>query len=330
MILNPAIIALLVSSVLIAALLLYASWHGARIIAQWDLRSGSGLQLALERRTYLISTVIAYVFGFQLISLFLLVYTADSLCTLFVGAMCAAGTFQANAYGYPLLLLKVFNFLLAGLWLILNHADNQAYDYPLIRKKYSFLLVIAPLIVLESALQVLYFQGLHPDVITSCCGSLFSTDAASVAADLASLPEMTMRVVFFLSVAVSVALGSAVLVTGRAGYAFAFAAGWMFLVSIAAVLSFISPAVYELPTHHCPFCILQREYHYVGYLFYTALLGASVTGLGVGILTPFRNIPSLAGILPVMQKRLSALSLILTALLGLMTIYILLVSNLHR
>ncbi|MHB8846224.1 MAG: hypothetical protein ACYC7L_15940 [Nitrospirota bacterium] len=330
MILNPAIIALLVSSIIIAVLVLYASWYGARIIAKWDLRSGSGLQLDLERRTYLISTVIAYVFGFQLISLFLLVYTADSLCTLFAGAMCAAGTFQANAYGYPLLLLKVLNFLLAGLWLILNRADNQAYDYPLIRKKYSFLLVIVPLIVLESVLQVLYFQGLRPDVITSCCGSLFSADATSVAADLAALPEAPMRAVFFLSVAVSLALGSLVLISGRGGYAFAISQAAVFLIGIASVLSFISPAVYELPTHHCPFCLLQKEYQYIGYLFYALLFGGSVAGMGVGILTPFRSIPSLAVIVPGMQKRLSALSLTLTAGLGLLTVYILMVSNLHR
>jgi hypothetical protein len=330
MILNPAVIALLVSSVIVAVLVVYASWYGARIIRKWDLRSGSGLQLELERRTYLISTVIAYVFGFQLISLFLLIYTADSLCTLFTGAMCAAGTFQVNGFGYPLLLLKVLNFLLAGLWLILNHADNQAYDYPLIRKKYSLLMVIAPLIVLESALQILYFQGLRPDVITSCCGSLFSADATSLAADLAALPEAPMRAVFFSLVLVSLFLGTAVMIAGRGGYAFALSEGALFLVGIASLLSFISPAVYELPTHHCPFCLLQKEYHYVGYLYYAALFGGSVTGMGVGILMPFRSIPSLEGIFPSMRKRLSIISLILTAFLGLMTIYILAVSNLHK
>jgi tetrahydromethanopterin S-methyltransferase subunit E len=61
-----------------------------------------------------------------------------------------------------------------------------------------------------------------------------------------------------------------------------------------------------------------------------ALFGGSVTGMGIGILMPFRSIPSLAGIVPAMQKRLSILSLILTAFLGLMTILILVVSNLHK
>ena len=44
--------------------------------------------------------------------------------------MCAAGTLNVNAYGYPALILKVVNAVLAGQWLILNHADNRVPDYP--------------------------------------------------------------------------------------------------------------------------------------------------------------------------------------------------------
>ncbi len=330
MILHPAIIALLVSSFLVTAMVLLAFWFGVRILRRWDLRSGSSLQLDLERRTYLISTVLAYVFGFQLISLFLLVYTADSLCTLFTGAMCAAGTFNVNGYGYPLLVLKVVNFLLAGLWLIMNHADNQAYDYPLVRKKYGLLMVIAPLVVLETVLQVLYFRGLRPEVITSCCGSLFSTGSATVASDIASLPGAPMRIAFSAVIVTTVVLGWAFAAFGRAGYAFALSAGATFVVGLASMLSFISPAVYELPTHHCPFCVLQREYHYIGYFFYTALFGGAVSGLGVGLLMPFRGIPSLAKVLPSLQRRLAVLSLAFTVVLALLTGYILLTSNLQQ
>ena len=86
-------------------------------------------------------------FAFELISFFLYIYTADHLHTLFVGAMCAAGTLKVNGFGYPALLLKMLNFILAGLWLIMNYADNQAYDYPLIKKKYLLLLLITPLVL---------------------------------------------------------------------------------------------------------------------------------------------------------------------------------------
>jgi hypothetical protein len=324
MILHPAIIALLVSSILITALVLFAFWYGVKILRSWDLRSGSSLQLDLERRTYLISTVLAYVFGFQLISLFLLIYTADSLYTLFTGAMCAAGTFNVNAYGYPLLVLKICNFLLAGLWLTVNYADNRAYDYPLIRKKYAFLLLLAPFIVLETVLQARYFLGLRPDVITSCCGSLFSVNSSGVAADLAALPAVPAQYAFTVIMVTTIALGVAVAVTGRGGYALFFAAGAAFIMGIASLISFISPAIYELPSHHCPFCVLQKEYGYIGYLFYATLLGGAVTGMGVGILKPFRSIPSLAVVIPSMQRKLAVLSVLFhssTSLLTLVTVF---------
>src|SRR5208283_2805438 len=169
MILHPSIIALFLSSVLISMLLLYSSYYGLLILRKWNIKSGSELQLDLERRTYLISAILTCVFGFQLISLFLYVYTADILHPLFAGAMCASGTLTVNTYGYPTLILKVFNFLTAGLWLVLNYTDNRAYDYPLVKSKNKLLIVITPLVLAESYLQTKYFLGLKPDVITSCC-----------------------------------------------------------------------------------------------------------------------------------------------------------------
>jgi len=148
MILHPAILALLVVSLLTSFMVLYAGWYGVRILLRWDIRSGSELQLSLERRTYLISTILSYVLAFQLLSLFLFIYTADHLHSLFAGAMCAAGTLNVNGFGYPLLITKVVNFLLASLWLIVNHADTRGYDYPLIKVTYALLTAIAPLVLL--------------------------------------------------------------------------------------------------------------------------------------------------------------------------------------
>ena len=159
-----------------------------RILRHWDLSSGSELQLGLEKRTYLVSTLMAWAFAFQIGSLFLFIFTAEDLHRLFVGAMCAAGTLNVNEFGYPTILLKIGNALLAGIWLIVNYADNRASDYPLIRKKYALLLVITPLLAAEALLQGAYFAGLKANVITSCCGSLFSADAQGPVSSIAGLP----------------------------------------------------------------------------------------------------------------------------------------------
>jgi hypothetical protein len=308
MVFHPAILALYLSSILITFMVLYSSRHGIQILRRWDLRSGSEVQLLLERKTYLVSTLLSYAFAFQLGSLFLFIYTADHLHNLFVGAMCAAGTLHVNRFGYPALILKVINFLGAGLWLILNYADNRGYDYPLIKKKYLFLLFMTPFILTEALLLGNYFFLLRPDVITSCCGSLFSPTAESVASEVASLPGFPMMIVFYLWATLTFAVGLFFYIRGRGGYLFAGLNGVFFLVAVTSILSFVSLYIYELPTHHCPFCLLQREYGYVGYPLYVALLGSTITGMGVGLLMPFRRFDSLKEALPDLQKRLALVS----------------------
>ena len=308
MILDPSILALLVSSLLISLMTLYACGYGVQILRRWDIASGSELQLALERRTYLISTIVSYFLAFQLISLFLFIQTADSICHLFVGAMCAVGTLTVNGFGYPTLLLKVVTFILAGLWLILNHADNQGYDYPLIKAKYLLLLIMAPFILAETAVQGSYFLGLKPDIITSCCGSLFSQGSRGIASEILAAPSAPMEIAFYSCMLITVGAGSRLFLWGKGGYLFAGMGGISFAVSIASIISFISLYFYEMPSHHCPFCILQKEYGYVGYPLYGLLFLGAVTGLGVGVLQPFRKKESLENIIPAMQRNLAAAS----------------------
>lgn len=328
MIFHPLILALTVASGLTAFLVLYASSFAAQILRRWDPGSGSEIQLVLERKTYLISTLLAFVFTSELLSLFLFIYTADALHTFFVGAMCAAGTLHVNGFGYPTQLLKMVNFILAGLWLILNAVDNRGFDYPLIRKKYAFLLVVAPLIVTEAVLQTLFFLRLKPDITTSCCGSLFSSAGNSRISDLAALPVSQMKVVFGLSMLLTFAAGLFFYFRRRGGYLFAALSGANLVISLLAVLSFISIYFYELPSHHCPFCILQKAYSFLGYPIYLAVLGGGICGLGVGLLNPFRKVGSVASVIPVFQRRLALAALVFLLVFAAIVIHRLAVSNL--
>lgn len=308
MILNPAIIALISGSLLISAFAVYASIIGVQIIRSWDISSGSELQLGLERKTYLVSTVLAYVLAFELFSLFLFVYTADHIHGLFVGAMCAAGSLNVNAYGYPTLVLKIINFFLCGLWLILNYTDNKGFDYPLVKKKYTFLLYITASLVLEAVFQTNFFATMRADVITSCCGTLFSDEAQSIAGDIASLPPYATKILFYLSLALVLRAGIHLYVTGRAARVFSNLSSWLFIFSFVSIISFISVYFYELPTHHCPFCLLQKEYHYVGYPLYLSLLSSGVMGASVGMINKFTGVTSLGQVIPLLQRRLCLLS----------------------
>jgi hypothetical protein len=316
MILHPAILALTAASLLITLMVLYSSICAVRILLNWDISSGSELQLQLENSTYLISTIISYFLGFQLVSLFLFIYTADSIHDLFVGAMCAVGSLTVNPFGYPTLLFKMVTFILSGLWLIINHADSRGYDYPLIRVKYRLLLVMAPLILAEATLQTVYFLKLRPDIITSCCGSLFSPAARGVATEIANAPAIPMLVVYFGSTLITCAVGTWFYRRGSGGFLFGLTSLSHFVVTLVSVISVVSLYIYAMPAHHCPFCILQGEYHFVGYPIYLALLTAATTGMGAGWLNRYRNIVSLKEVVPRLRKRLTLTSLISTLLLA--------------
>jgi hypothetical protein len=317
-ILNPAILALLGLAAATSGLLVYASVWSFRILRGWDLRSGARRQLELERRTYLVSTVVAYALAFELTSLFLYAFAADRIAPLFVGAMCAAGSLEVNGFGYPALILKILGFVLAAVWLVLNHADNDGADYPLVRQKYAFLLTITPVVLLANATQLLFFLDLRPDVITSCCGSLFGR-GGGFGTDLASLPRQPVAIAFYGVVGAAVVGGALFIRAGRGAYLFACASALALPVTIAAIVSLVSPYVYDLPTHHCPFCLLQREYGYIGYPWYAALLVGAASGIGVGVVQPFRAVESLAAAIPQLQRRLAAASVVLLGALALST-----------
>jgi hypothetical protein len=329
MLFHPSIIALLTTSILTSAMLLYSGYYAYLIIMRWDLTSGSEFQLSLERRTYLISTILTYTFAFQVLAFFLFLFTADNLHTFFVGAMCAAGALNVNKYGYPALVLKVVNLLAAGVWLIVNFVDNSAYDYPLIKKKYIFLLVISPFILAETILLANYFLGLDPNIITSCCGSLFGTDKTGVGSSLAVIPARPIASALGLALLLVFATGARFCFNGKGVLLFSLFSGVTFFVAVAALISFISLYIYELPTHHCPFCILQAEYAFVGYPLYGTLFTGTIAALGAGAVAPAASIASLKESVPGIQRRLVIAALVLFLIFALLSGYLIATSNLQ-
>jgi len=136
-------------------------------------------------------------------------------------------------------------------------------------------------------------------------------DNAGLVSDIVALPSVPTMVVFYSTMILTIVSGIYYHRKGKGGYLFSGFSAVNFVVSILSTLSFISLFFYELPTHHCPFCILQKEYGYIGYPLYLSLFGATILGLGVGVLMPFRNVGSLSEILPSIQKRIALAAVIL-------------------
>lgn len=110
MLFQPAIIALLMAAAIAVLMLGAATPFAVQVIRYWDIRSGSERQLDFERRTYLFSTLLTFVFVIQLAALLLFVFNADRLSAMFVGAMCAVGTLNVNDFGFPSLITQMVVF----------------------------------------------------------------------------------------------------------------------------------------------------------------------------------------------------------------------------
>lgn len=305
MILHPGILALLSGSFLTLLVMLAASWLGLKIILHWDVSSSSEEQLLLERKTWLISSLLNYALGFQVFSAVLFIFTAEDIHRLFVGAMCATGALNANLVGWLVLLIKGILLFIAAIWVVLNRLDQRTEDCPLVRPKYLALVLITPLVALDLYLQWRYFSGLQPEVITSCCGSLFSADGESVASDLAGMPVNQAMLLFFSIVGGYLAILFSCIIFKAAilRHLLFMASVLMFFVSIGAVISFISLYIYQMPSHHCPFDMLQANYGYVGYPMYAGLFVATLSGMLPGICQPLRKYDNLRREIDSIEKR---------------------------
>jgi hypothetical protein len=328
MLLNPSIMALILVSGVVCLMMTLASGFSIQVLMHWDIESGSERQLVLERRTYLISTLLIWAFSFELISLLLFIYNAESMSGQFVGAMCATGVLNVNVWGWPTLFLKIAVFFFGTIWLALNYLDNRGYDYPLIRHKYWLLLAGLPLFITEFILQLLHFLQMNPDVITSCCGTLFSAESEGVAGEVSGASPGTMIPAFIASALIVLISGLWVAMRGRMGWVLSLAASVAFILALVSIVSFISLYIYEHPHHHCPFCILKQGHDYIGYFLYLPLFLATALALSSGVISPWRNIPSLTQSVCRIVPRLSWLSLLFFVLFYLVTAWSVWRSNL--
>ncbi|MFQ6110830.1 MAG: hypothetical protein ACE5LX_02230 [Nitrospinota bacterium] len=310
MILNSWIIAQLIGTLAILSLSVYAISVAQRIVRRWDPESASEEQLLLEQKSYLVSTIMQYVLGFQILSLVLFVVTADKLSSILTGAMCATGSLNANPYGFWTLYVKIAAFFVYAAWITINYLDTRVEDYPLSKFKFKFLLLLIPVLVSDGVLQSLYFINLNPTLIVSCCGIVYDI-GPPIASSLEGISEGAAMGGFYL------VMGSAILLgllfrrgIGWLSYPFSAISAFSFYYSLLAIISFISSYIYAMPSHHCPFDMLKAEYYYIGYPIYFSLFVGSFFGLAVGFTEPLKGLPSLGEVAARFQQGAASISVI--------------------
>ena len=318
MFLNSWSLGLTLSSLLVLFLGIFAGRTAIRVLRHWNPSSDSNLQIKLENEIWLASTLVEYGLGFQIFTLVLFVLAADKFCQVIVGAMCATGALLANSFGMPALLVKIAGVFLYGFWIILHKLDISSENYPLVRLKYIYLLLILPLLFSDLILQTLYIGYLSPDIITSCCAVVFGTSGATGQNLLESFSEATLLSLYYGFIIFLTGIGCILLKRWLMPLAVFFSSGWLVFMGVAtvAIITVISSYIYAMPYHNCPFCILKPEYHYIGFVLYFTLIPASFFGLSVIFVEPFKKITDLAEPARKYQQRAIQISLILLLLLA--------------
>ena len=264
---NEVIVFLALEAVLMALLTVAVVGTGT-IIRNWDFSATTARQYGLEKRGYLVVLIILFTLVGKILLLPFFSLTLDRLAAIVPGAMCAAGVINANDYGFVLLGWKLAVLVLAGTWLILNRMDLQAPNYPYFRTKFWFFLVIYVVVAAESVLDVLYLTGISTLSPVQCCSIIYGVAVQGGGLPL-GLNHTTLLLVFFLlyGLIIVLCLARFDLLNMLANLVFLF-------FGYLAVVYFFGTYIYQLPTHQCPFCMLQVEYFYVGYLVWgTFFLG---------------------------------------------------------
>ena len=118
------------------------------------------------------------------------------------------------------------------------------------------------------------FNAIEIDKMVSCCGSIYSSSATSAISNIFALDNRVLLTLFY---------GNYLLILLfyflRNRYFFALSNMIFIIVALITLIAFFGGYIYELPSHHCPFCFLQSDYYYIGYLIYTTLFLGTFYGL---------------------------------------------------
>lgn len=290
MFLDPWSIALVICSGVVLFLMGLAARSGIRVLLYWNPASDSNRQIRLENEIWLTSTLVEYALAVQVISLFVFVLSADHYSLSIVGAMCATGSLLANDFGIPALLVKISGVFFYGFWIVLHQLDIRSERYPLVRIKYIYLLLLLPLLLVDTVLEVLYIGWLEPDIITSCCAVVFGESVGGGTNLLMGMSHQTGLILFYGTALLLIIFGLSAALRWRPLGSILFSVMWLcfFLLALVMVTTDFSSYIYAMPYHKCPFCILKPEYYYIGFFIYLALFSGAFMGMSVVVVEPLR------------------------------------------
>ena len=279
MFLTPEIITLTVLNFLFAIFATIAFINALKIVLYYNADATTPAQYALEKKSYLSATIIKFIFYVKIPLFIFFVYTLDNLSNILPGAMCAAGVVSATSYGTPLLFLKILNLYIFAFWIVLNDEDMKYESQPYLKKKFLLFCIAYFLLLGEIILESVMFGAMDINSVVDCCGAIFSTTSQTYLAEILGASPTILLGLFY---GVFVLMILFYLLKNR--YIYSFLNIIFVIISLITLIAFFGTYIYEQPTHHCPFCLLQSDYNYIGYILYILLFVGTFFGFVIGII----------------------------------------------
>ncbi|MGP1451124.1 MAG: hypothetical protein ACTTJS_08425 [Wolinella sp.] len=276
MILSSGVVAYLGAESVALGLGFIACINAIRIANGYEALSFAPKQYRLFALGELSGAIIRFLLLAKWILLFYYAFLLDSFAPRLLGAMCATGVVGALALGWWLLGFKVLVLALGTTWLFAHHDDRTLENQPYFRWKFGFFALFFILMLAEYIWTLFAIVSLEPMRLVSCCATIFGSGGVlsngASGLDVRGIYPLVFGFLllcsgYFFRGVILFSIGNLIFVVG----------------ALYGIVYFFSPYIYEIPTHTCPFCILQGDYFGVGYLIYALLFGGASLGVGIGV-----------------------------------------------
>jgi hypothetical protein len=231
----------------------------AKIFHRWNTSSQEE-KSQLEKVFYLAFAAVAIILGIRLFLVPLHFWTMQSFVHMIPGAMCLWGVFDAvPGFAWGGLLLKfVLPIVYIG-WLLLAYINNKCRTHPLMQNLMAFFIITAPLVLIDSAVDIFTFSEISP-VQVNCCTSAIDVGNRPIPVLIGGVSGQLLLAAGFFAVAAAFAASLFLALK----YRFAHWISLVLSIPLAALLvvtitEVFTPWILRLPFHHCPFCLFFQH-----------------------------------------------------------------------
>ncbi|MHA1925454.1 MAG: hypothetical protein ACW974_06020, partial [Candidatus Thorarchaeota archaeon] len=253
-----ATVVVLVIGVLSVGLALYGGFISTTIME--GLEQGSEQHFQSEQKYYLLGMIGIIVLFSRVLIAPIFFWMLQSLVPYCPGAMCSYGVVNVSSPSSDIATtLKLFLPFAYGAWLVVELANRREPALPFMRSlAKSFLILLLPLIIIDSATDILIVAAIRP-VYAPCCSSVYDVNPPFSPSAILG-PEVGMMLLLAMIVLTFVLIGIqwSKRIPERLPFLILALSALVSVLYLVMLHDTYAPLLLGLSNHHCPYCLFQE------------------------------------------------------------------------